>query len=91
MEKNTLTEINRVCSNNSLLVTDKYGIYRLFCPFKAICVQKVEKYSIGQEITVIAVKMDNNFKIVYIIHNKAYYHHYFMIVHRPDPITYTNK
>lgn len=80
MQESTLTEISRVCSNSSILVNSKAGIYRLYCPFKAVCIQEVATYAVGQEITVIAVKMDNNYKLVYIIQSKAYYHHYFVIL-----------
>jgi hypothetical protein len=86
MNENTLKEIGRVCSNNSILVASKDGIYRLFCPFKAICVKEVAIYSIGQEITVIEVKMDFSYKLVYIIQGKAYFHHYFKIISKPTAI-----
>ena len=76
--------------NNSILVINKSGaIYRVFCPFKAVVIQKVESYAIGQEVTVIAVKMSNNYKLVYIIQNKGYYHNYFMIITKP-PATSNN-
>jgi hypothetical protein len=83
MEKNKLIELSRICSNNSILVANKTGIYRLFCPFKVSCIRAVGLYSIGQEITVIQVKMDKQFKLVYIIQDKGYYHHYFMILSIP--------
>ena len=65
---------------NSILVINNNGIYRLFCPFKAICIKEAECYKVGEEITVIAVKTSLNYKLVYVIQdNKAYYHHYFII------------
>ena len=84
MDKNNLKELSKVCSNNSILVINNFGIYRVFCPFKAVCIQEVQSYTIGQEITVIAVKMSNDYKLVYIIQNKGYYHHYFMIISKPS-------
>jgi hypothetical protein len=67
----------------------EFPIYRLFCPFKATCILEVESYVVGQEITVIAVKMSPEFKLVYIIQNKAFYHHYFMIISKPTIIQTT--
>ena len=80
MDKNNLQEINKVCSDNSLLVVNQHGIFRLYCPFKAVCIAQISTYAIGQQVVVISVKMDNNSKLVYIIQNKGFYHHYFMIV-----------
>ena len=82
-EQKINSELNRTLSPNSLLVINENGIYRLFCPFKAVCIKEVELYSIGQEITVIAVKMSIDFRLVYIIAGKGYYHYYFMIIHIP--------
>lgn len=83
MNKNNIIELSKICSDNSILVISKTGIYRLFCPFKATCILGVESYSAEQEITVIAVKMSPDYKLVYIIQNKAFYHHYFMIISKP--------
>jgi hypothetical protein len=80
--------IGKLCSNNSLLIINNKGIYRLFCPFKATCIQSVEMFVIGQEVVVFQVKMDSNYKIVYIIQNKGYYHHYFLITNM-SPTTQT--
>lgn len=89
MDKNDIIELSKICSNQSILVVHNTSvIYRVFCPFKAICVQAVEMYAIGQEVTVIAVKMSNNYKLVYVIQNKGYYHHYFMIITKPPPTSY---
>lgn len=89
MDKNNIVELSKICSNNSVLVVNKLGIYRLFCPFKAVCMQEVESYTIGQEVTVIAVKMSNDYKLVYVIQNKGYYHHYFMIISKATAIQTT--
>ena len=89
MDKNNITSLAKICSNNSILVICKAGIYRLFCPFKATCILEIESYVVGQEITVIAVKMSPEFKLVYIIQNKAFYHHYFMIISKPTSIQTT--
>lgn len=64
---------------NSILVVSKTGIYRLFCPFKAICIKEVASYTIGQQVTVISIKIDNSYRLIYIIQNKGFYHSYFMI------------
>ena len=89
MNKNNLQELSKVCSNNSILVINTAGIYRLFCPFKAVCIQEVNSYKVGQEITVMEVKMSNVYKLVYIIQSKGYYHHYFMIVSKATAIQTT--
>lgn len=86
MDKNNIVELSKICSNNSVLVINRFGIYRIFCPFKAICIQEVQSYTVGQEITVIAVKMSNDYKLVYVIQSKGYYHHYFMIISKPTAI-----
>lgn len=51
--------------------------------------QEVENYTIGQEVTVIAVKMSNDYKLVYVIQNKGFYHHYFMIISKATAIQTT--
>ena len=86
MDKNNIVELSKICSNNSVLVVNKLGVYRLFCPFKAVCIQEVQSYTIGQQVTVIAVKMSNDYKLVYVIQNKGFYHHYFMIISKPTAI-----
>lgn len=80
MDKDQIVELGRLCSSNSILVVSKRGLFRLFCPFKAVVVQQVEEYSIGNSVTVLSVKMSQDLKLVYIIQNKGFYHHYFMIV-----------
>lgn len=77
------------CGSNSILVVNNIGIYRLFCPFKATCIIQVESYVIGQVITVLAVKMSHDFKLIYLIQGKAYYHYYFMITSKPNTIQTT--
>lgn len=89
MDKNNLQQLSLVCSNNSILVVNNIGIYRLFCPFKAVCIQEVQSYTIGQEVTVIAVKMSNDYRLVYVIQNKGYYHHYFIITSKATSIQTT--
>lgn len=84
MNKDNFQELAKICSNNSILVINKIGIYRLFCPFKVVCLNRIELYSVGQEVVVIAVKMDVNYKLIYLIENKAYYHHHFLIVSKPQ-------
>ena len=79
MDKNKLKELSKVCSPNSILVINNTGIYRLFTPFKATCIAKVSIYIVGQEVVVNAVKMDENYKIIYSINNKFFYHRYFII------------
>ena len=79
MDKNNLKELSKICSPNSILVLNDKGIYRLFTPFKATCIIEVGIYVIGQEVTIIAVKMSQDFKLIYIIRDKGYFHHYFVI------------
>lgn len=89
MDKNNIIELSKICSNNSILVVNKLGIYRLFCPFKAVCIREVQTYTIGAEVTVIAVKMSPDYRLVYIIQNNAFYHHYFMIISKATAIQTT--
>lgn len=84
MDKNNIKELSKICSPDSILVINEKGVFRLYVPFKATCVIEVESYTIGDVVTVLAVKMSNNYKLIYLIQNKAYYHHYFMIVGKPD-------
>lgn len=83
MDKNKLQELSKICSPNSILVINSKGIYRLFTPFKATCIIEIGIYSVGQEVTVVAVKMDDNYKIVYCIKNRFFYHRYFVINSQP--------
>lgn len=84
MHKNDIEELGKICSNQSILVIHNSGIiYRVFCPFKAVCIKSIGIYDIEQEVTVMAVKMSNNYKLVYIIQHKGYYHHHFMIITKP--------
>lgn len=83
MDKNKFQELSKICSNNSILVINHIGIFRLFTPFEVICITKVESLVIGQYVTVISVKMSPDYKLVYIIQNKAFYHHYFTIASKP--------
>jgi hypothetical protein len=86
MDKDRIKQLYKICDSNSVLVVSKKGIYRLFCPFKAECIEAVDIFQIGQVVTVVAVKMTNNFRMVYIIQNKGYLHHYFMITSRPTRV-----
>lgn len=86
MENNNLKELSKICSPNSILVINNTGIYRLFTPFKATCIVKVGIYVVGQEVTVNAVKMSFEYKLIYVIQNKAYFHHYFVIISKPRAI-----
>lgn len=83
MKKRHLNELKIYCGSNSVLVVNKTGIFRLFCPFTAVCILNIEHYSMGQEITVSAVKMSFDFKLVYVIQGKGYYHSYFSIELQP--------
>lgn len=86
MDKNNLKELSKICSPNSILVLNNKGIYRLFVPFKATCIIEVGIHTIGQEVTIIAVKMSQDFKLIYIIQGKGYFHHYFVINSKPRAI-----
>ena len=88
MNKNQTTQIGRL-GTNSILVICKEGIFRLYCPFKATCIVAVESYTIGQVVTVISVKMSPDYKLVYIIQGKGFYHSSFMITSKPDHIQTT--
>lgn len=89
MNQNNIIELTKLCSNNSLLVVNKQGIYRLYCPFKAVCIQEVQSYIIGQEVIVIAVKMSIDYRLVYVIKGEGYYHHYFMIISKATAVQTT--
>lgn len=89
MKQDQVNEIGMMCGSNSILVISKQGIFRLFCPFKATCVISVESYSIGQVVTVVAVKMSPDYKLIYIIKGKGYYHSKFVIISKPESIQTT--
>ena len=86
MNKNNLKELSRICSNNSILVINTIGIYRLFTPFKVVCIVCIEMFEVGDVLEVNAVKMSSDYKLVYIIKDKGYYHHYFIITAKPKAI-----
>jgi hypothetical protein len=81
MDKNELQEINKYCSPESLLVILPNGkLVRINCPFQVVCLYDIDKYNVGQKLTVLQVKMDNNFILVYIIESTAYHYFNFYIL-----------
>jgi hypothetical protein len=82
MTPNKKDLVNELCNPNSILVISKTGIYRLSCPFKARCIEQVDFLQPEQIVSVIAVIMSKNLCLLYVVKNKAYYHHYFMIIGR---------
>ena len=81
MSKDQLNdEISRYCSPDSLLVVDRNGeLIRIHCPFRVKVIRSVGDFREGQVVSVMAVKMSPDMKMVYVIDGKAYYHHYFSI------------
>ncbi len=86
MNKNYLKEFSSICDSNSILVINRHGIYRLYTPFKVTCIISVESHHVGDEVTVVGIKMSNNYKLVYLIGNKSFFHHYFIIISKPTTI-----
>jgi len=89
MDKHNSNDVGTVCSDNSLLVVGKNGIYRLYCPFKATVIKEVASYVIGQTVVVIAVKMANC-SLIYVIKSKQYSYSNFMLDSEHKPIQPTS-
>ena len=70
--------------SSSILMIGNEGVYRLFCPFKAICISPVASYSLKQIVVITAVKTNPEFKLIYIIQGRAFYHSSFMVISLPD-------
>jgi hypothetical protein len=87
MERFHLKELSKFCDSNSILVIGKQGIYRLQCPFQVECVRDVADYLAGMVFLVDFIKMNKEFRLIYIIEGKAYFHYQFAIMDKP---TYTN-
>lgn len=80
-----IDEINHYCSPDSLLIVDSHGmLVRIHCPFRVIVNQSVGDLHTGQLVSVMAVKMSLDLKLVYVIDGTAYYHHYFRILGREE-------
>jgi hypothetical protein len=81
MNQAELHDINKYCSPSSILVINANGeLIRLYCPFEVQVVQSVNAYSIGDILTVVQVKMDAQYTLVYIIDNKGYYYWNFILL-----------
>jgi hypothetical protein len=77
----TLSEISKYCSVNSLLIITKEGkLIRLSCPFQVQVVKTVWAFQEGDRLTVLAVKISPDLKLVYMIKDRGYYHYCFMIL-----------
>lgn len=68
----------------SILVIGINGLHRIYCPFKAICITDIDVYSIGEKVSVIALRMENNSTVEYIINDKVLPHTYFQILNKED-------
>ncbi len=80
-----IDEINRFCPTDSLLVVDRHGVLiRIHCPFRVRVTRSVGDFHTGQVVMVLAVKMSPDLKLVYVIGDKAFYHHYFCILGREE-------
>lgn len=81
MNERELHEINKYCTPASILVVNAEGILiRVYCPFNVEVIKEVEAFSVGDRLTVIQVKMDKNFTLVYIINNTGYYYYNFILL-----------
>jgi len=78
-----IQELFKYVSTGSILYVDKQGrLRRIYCPFKVIVIQWIPNHSIGDKVSVEAVKITLELKEVYIIKGKAYYVYNFRII--PD-------
>jgi hypothetical protein len=76
------TKVYQRCNHNSVLVVNKKGICRIYCPFKAECTGDIDIYSKGEIVAITAVKSGKEHSLIYIIRGKSYYHHKFSIINQ---------
>jgi len=78
--KEYIKNLFKYVSTDSVLYVDKQGrLRRLYCLFKAIIIRLIPNHSIGDKVSVEAVKITLELKEVYIIRGKAYYVYNFRI------------
>jgi hypothetical protein len=76
-----LEEINFYCDPASvLIVTNKKRLLRLLCPFKVEVIQDLHAFKRGTIVEVDAVKIDLQFRLVYVIQQQYYLHKHFRIL-----------
>lgn len=76
-----IEEISKYCDPHSMLVIgEKGGLIRIYCPFPAEVLQPVGSLEKGDIVYVQAVKLTLELKDVFIINGKAYYLFYFRIL-----------
>ena len=85
-KQHQMEQINIFCGTSSILVLNAKGVGRIYCPFKVECLDKLELYQVGQIVSVTAVKMSPDWKLVYVIGGKGYYHYHFKIISDPSSI-----
>jgi len=84
MYRNQTKKLSTHYNSGSILVISNEGIYRLFCPFKAICISKVASFIPGQTVIITAVKINSEYRLIYIIQGRAFYHSHFVIISLPN-------
>lgn len=57
----------------------RHGLFRVFCPFKVLCLKDIHELIQGEDLQVSAVKSTKNGSIVYEINGNYYFHHYFIL------------
>ena len=75
-----LTELNKWCRDDSVLIITERGLQRLRCPFWEQVIEAVHIYREGQLLMVKAVKVSVDLRLVYKINNVSYYHYCFTIL-----------
>jgi hypothetical protein len=75
-----IEEIFKLCSTESILIINKWGmIERRLCPFFVIVVKEVPPLVGGAVVMVTAVRMSMELIDVYIVKNNAYHHYNFVL------------
>ena len=78
--KKYIEEIFKLCSTESILIINKWGmIERRLCPFFVIVVKEVPALEKGGVVMVTAVRMSMELIDVYIVKNKAYHYYNFIL------------
>lgn len=75
-----IRELLKWIDSDSLLVIDKTGLRRIYCPFKVISLFDFPNIAKGEKVSVDAVKLTVEVKEVFIIKGIPYFIVYFKIL-----------
>lgn len=65
--------------SNGCLFVGQFGLFKVYCVFKVMCIHSVNTIDQGDIVFVTAVKTSPNANIVYEINGAYYYHHNFIL------------